>query len=235
MSEDNVEKTPAFSWAVPKELGIPVDPLRLRLDFHHQATMMTTFQGEIVTTKLVDAMDVAHALANEMTFGSGILPQDAVWWQNTRTGPQFAIYEPPKIRRLALQTDIHKAPLRLNVPLPAFLFICSPSVAPYVFAVKRRPTKPTDALYHAPLANVFRNGRSCPGSHEYPSDVGKMVESFFISFFSPTADLRDRSKKHPDNIIKLWKELAGKKKFPVEDLVAAGTVADLLGTRSVEE
>ncbi len=29
-------KAPAFKWAVPKELGIPADPLRLRLDFHHQ-------------------------------------------------------------------------------------------------------------------------------------------------------------------------------------------------------
>ncbi|GAI49377.1 unnamed protein product, partial [marine sediment metagenome] len=63
-----------FSWAVPEELGIPPDPLRLRLDFHHQAVEMTFFEGETVTSKVVSAMDVAHALASELSFGSGLLP-----------------------------------------------------------------------------------------------------------------------------------------------------------------
>jgi len=71
-------KPPAFSWAVPKELGIPADPLRLRLDFHHQSTVMTYFQGDIVTTKQIDAMDVAHALASDLSFGSGLLPPDTL-------------------------------------------------------------------------------------------------------------------------------------------------------------
>ena len=71
MTEPN-SKSPAFSWAVPKELGIPADPLRLRLDFHHQSTVMTYFQSDTLTvTKQVDAMDVAHALASDLSFGSG--------------------------------------------------------------------------------------------------------------------------------------------------------------------
>ena len=79
-------KPPAFSWAVPKELGIPADPLRLRLDFHHQSTVMTYFQSDTLTvTKQVDAMDVAHALASDLSFGSVLLPPDTLWWQNTET------------------------------------------------------------------------------------------------------------------------------------------------------
>ncbi|KKM60110.1 hypothetical protein LCGC14_1545270, partial [marine sediment metagenome] len=27
----------AVRWAIPSELEVPADPLRLRLDFHHQA------------------------------------------------------------------------------------------------------------------------------------------------------------------------------------------------------
>ena len=54
------DNTPAFSWAVPKELGIPPDSLRLRLDFFHQSTVMTSFTGDTVVTTQVDAMDVAH-------------------------------------------------------------------------------------------------------------------------------------------------------------------------------
>lgn len=220
--------TPAFSWALPKELGIPPDPLRLRLDFHHQATVLTIFQGDTVITKPVDAMDVAHALASDLSFGSGLLPDDTIWWQNTRGGPVFAIYVEPKIRTLALQVSMKKPPKRFTIPLPGFIFLCSPGQPPSVFAVKKKPTKESDTVFKAPLANIFNDGRSCPGSNKYPARVADIVQSFFISFFSQTADLRNRSKKFPDNVLALWKDLDGKKKFPFDDLVKHGTVSDLM-------
>ena len=66
---------PSFKLAVPDELGIPPDPLRLRLDFHHQATVMTYFKGDACVTTMVDAMDVAMALSSELSFGTGLLPR----------------------------------------------------------------------------------------------------------------------------------------------------------------
>ncbi len=220
--------TPVFTWAIPKELGIPPDPLRLRLDFHHQSTVMTFFQGDLVTTKQVDAMDVAHALASDLSFGSGLLPPDTIWWQNTRGGPVFALYVTPKTRTLALQEDIKKLPRRFNVPLPGLIFLCTPGQPPWVVACKRKPTKESDIVYHAPLCNIFRNGRSCPGSHKYPTRVADIVQSFFISFFSATADLQGRSQKFPKNVIDLWKFLDGKRQFPTDDLVKFGTIGDLM-------
>lgn len=227
MTETKIEK-PGFSWAVPKELGIPPDPLRLRLDFFHQATIMTFFQGESTITRLVDAMDVAHALASDLTFGTGLLPPGTIWWQNTRAGPVFALYVEPKVWRLTLQTDIKKEPRRFDVPLPGLVFLCTPGQPPWVYAVKRKPTKETDTVYRAPLANIFADGRSCPGSHKYPTRVADIVKSFFISFFSATADLGHRSKKFPKNVISLWEFLDGKKRFPLDDLEKYGIVADLM-------
>ena len=96
MTEKKTEQ-PAFSWAVPEELGIPPDPLRLRLDFHHQATVMTIFQESTTITKPVNAMDVAHALASDLSFGTGLLPPGTIWWKNTRGGPIFALYVEPKV------------------------------------------------------------------------------------------------------------------------------------------
>ncbi len=228
MTTEGKKETPVLNWAVPKELGIPADHLRLRLDFFHQATQMTYFQDDKVITRMVDAMDVAHALARELSFGTGLLPTDTLWWQNTRSGPLTAIYVAPKIWRVALQEDVNKAPLRLNLPLPGFIFMCMPATAPWVVAVKKRPTKETDMIFHAPLANVFRNGRTCPGSNKYPERVADVVQSFFVSFFSATADLKGRSKKYPSNVILLWKSIAGRKTFPNDDLVQFGTVGDLL-------
>ena len=226
---ETTNKAPAFSWAVPKELGIPADPLRLRLDFHHQSTVMTYFQSDTLTvTKQVDAMDVAHALASDLSFGSGLLPPDTLWWQNTRGGPVFALYVEPKIWKLALQEDIKKFPQRFTIPLPGLIFLCTPGQAPWVYAVKKRPNKETDIVYRAPLANIFNNGRSCPGSHQYPTRIADVIQSFFVSFFSATADLSHRSKKYPKNVLQLWKYLDDKKKFPNDDLIEHGNISDLI-------
>lgn len=228
MTTETNNKVPAFSWAVPKELGIPPDPLRLRLDFFHQSTIMTFHQGDTAFTKQVDAMDVAQALASDLSFGSGLLPPGTLWWQNTREGPLFALYVTPKVWQVALQESLTKPPLRFKIPLPGLIFLCIPGQPPWVFAVKKEPTKETDIVYRAPLANIFNNGLSCPGSHQYPTRVADIVHSFFISFFSAAADLQNRSQKFPKNIISLWKFLDGKKKFPSEDLVKHGTIFDLM-------
>jgi len=219
---------PAFSWAVPEELGIPPDPLRLRLDFFHQSTVMTIFQGDAVETRMVSAMDVSHALANDLSFGTGLLPPGILWWQNTRGGPVFAIYVEPSIRNVALQLAVDKPPRRFKIPLPGFVFLCSPGQAPWVFAVKKKPTKETDIVYKAPLCNIFSNGRNCPGSHRFPTRVTDIVQSFFVSFFTATANLGNRSRKFPEDILELWAFLDKKKKFPMSDLVEHGRISDLM-------
>ena len=223
MVEDN-----DFQWAIPSALEVPADPLRCRLDFHYQAVVMTLFRPETVERRIVSAMDVSHALASELSFSSGLLPPQTLWWQNTREGPVFALYVEPKLRKLALQDQVNKPPRRFTIPLPGLIFLCLPGTPPWVFAVKKRPTKETDIVYKAPLCNVFENGRSCPGSHNYPTRVADIVESFLISFFSPTGDLHDRSVRFPYNIISLWEYLDNKKRFPNDDLVRHGTVKDLM-------
>jgi hypothetical protein len=55
-----------------------------------------------------------------------------------------------------------------------------------------------------------------------------VVQSFFVSFFSATADLSHRSQKYPKNVLQLWKYLDGRKKFPNDDLVEHGTIFDLM-------
>jgi hypothetical protein len=200
----------------------------LRLDFHHQAVVMTSFEGETVDSKVVSAMDIAHALAGELSFGSGLLPTNTLWWQNTKSGPVVAIYVEPQVRILSLQDNINKPLRRFKVPMPGLIFLCRPAAPPWVYAVKRKPTKEKDAVFHAPLANLFNNGRSCPGSHKFPVRVADIPQSFFISFFSATADLRNRSKKFPGSVIHLWEFLDGKRRYPMDDLVQIGTVHDLM-------
>lgn len=214
--------------AVPESLEIPTDKLLVRLDFHSNIVLMHEFEDEKMTTKVVSAIDIAHALTRELAVSTGILPKDALWWMSTRNGAVTALWRPPKVWRVALQRAAMGTPQRFTLPMPGLIFLCQPGQAPWVFAAKRRPTKPADLVYKAPLANIFQDGRSCPGNHKFPLDVGKIPDSFFRSFFSPTADLRDRSRKFPGTVVDLWKHLDGKDKYPMGDLVQHGTVGDLI-------
>lgn len=221
-------EAPAFEWAVPPELGVPADPLRCRLDFHHQAVTMTLFEGEAVHTRVVSAMDVAHALATDLSFGTGLLPPNTLWWKNTRGGPIFALYVEPKIRRIALQREAQKPPTRFTIPLPGFIFLCRPGRPPCVYAVKKKPTKVTDIIYNAPLCNVYEDGRTCPGNHKYPTRPADIPNSFFVSFFTPAINLSGRSEAFPKSVVQLWEFLDNKKTFPNADLVKLATVRDLM-------
>lgn len=221
---------PAFQWAVPAKLKIPPDPLRARLDFHEQATTLTVFHGDTASTKIVSATDVAHALAKELSFNSGLLPINTLWWSNSADGPVFALYEKPQVRILALSEAANKPPRRFKLPMPGFVFLCQPGKAPWVYAVKSEPTKETDEFFRAPLFNVFENGSSCPGNHKYPARAADVPASFWRAFFSRSC-FNSPSKKHKGGLIKLWESLEGKPEFPMGDLVRMGTIKNLLQLR----
>jgi len=107
-----------LQWAIPEELGVPPDQLRLRLDFFNQAIKMTFFEDDGGSSKIVSAMDIAHALASELTYGTGLLPKGALWWRNTKSGPVTAIYVEPHVRQVALQIDTNKPRNATRYPFP---------------------------------------------------------------------------------------------------------------------
>ncbi|KKL07386.1 hypothetical protein LCGC14_2586520, partial [marine sediment metagenome] len=208
---------------------VGVDPVKVRLDFGNQVTVMYTFEDMVATVKVVSALDVAHSLSDELSFSSQIFPRkDILWWTNTRRGPIVAIWEEPKVRKFALQERAMGEPRRFTIPMPGLIFLTQGGQPPWVYATKRRPIKPADLVYQAPLCNLFADGRSCPGSHKYPMAIGQIPDSFFRSFFSATAELGNRSQKFPQNVVHLWEFLAGKKTYPMSDLVKHGTVRDLM-------
>ncbi len=227
-SQEPTGRARAYRWGLSKGLGVPGDPLLLRLDFHHEAVVMHQFDEKQASTKIVSAMDVAHALARELSYSSGLLPSNTLWWANTKEGPVFALWEEPKKRKLALQERANQPPKRFNIPLPGLVFLCMPGKVPWVFAMKKRPTKPSDIVYRAPFCNVFENGRVCQGSHKFPKSPTEVPESFLRSFFSPTADLRNRSAQFEENIVHMWEFLEGKKTYPLDDLVKHGRLKDLM-------
>jgi len=188
------------------------------------------YGDSVVKTKLVSALDVAHALARDLDLDSGLLPPDALWWAKTATGVRLAIWCEPRIWTVRLRERYDAKPRRLRLPMPGLVFVCLPGrQPPYVFAARRRPASLEDALYHCPAYNVFDSGRVCTGTHAFPADPSKVPEEFFRSFFSATGDTaRGRSQRFPDDIGQLWNELHRQAAYPLDDLVRQLKVADAM-------
>lgn len=208
-----------FQKIVPESIKAGKDRLLMRLDFYNESIIMQEVGERGGSFKFVSARDIVEALSREMTFATGFLPQNCLWWQSTRQGAIHGIYVEPQVKRLTLVERANQEPRRFDLPLPGLVFACRSGQPPAVWAVKKRPTGPRSQLFHAPFPNVYFDGRSCGGSHSYPADVGEIPESFLISFFNNDVQQGERSKKHGTNVIALWKDLEGQKTYPTNDLV----------------
>ncbi len=224
MSDD----TDTTQWSLPGQTEVSRDVLRVQMEVYDETILLRGFEGDSTWVRTVSADGIANALTQHLGFSSGLLPKETLWWNQGETGQVVALWRPPKVWPVALQTEAFKPPARLRIPMPGLVFVCSPGRAPWVYAAMRRPTDPEQHLYRAPAFNVFQDGRACPGSHRFPEEAGLIPESFWQSFFSLTGDTRNRSKKHPDNLLALWEELDGKRKYPLADLVPQCTVGQAM-------
>jgi hypothetical protein len=217
-----------YQWALPEKLGVPADELKCRLDFYQDAVMLYFLENGIIITRQVSARDVTLALLSEVDLNSELLPDNTLWWSQGKDGLQVGLWRPPQVWKAALVIKAFQTPRRFQLPMPGLIFVCSPAQTPRVFAAKKRPKSSKEHIYHAPLFNLFNDGKACPGTHRYPEKVSEIPESFFTSFFSMEASYERRSKKHPQSLLSLWEELDGKKRFPLGDLIKAGILEDIM-------
>jgi len=218
----------AYQWALPDGLDVPPDELKCRLDFYQDTIILYLLDKGVITTRMVSARDVALALLREIPLRSGVLPESALWWGQGKEGVEVALWRPPKVWPVALMTEPFKPPKRFRLPMPGLVFVCAPGRPPKVYAAKKRPADARDGIYHAPLFNIFNDGRTCPGTHKFPSKIEEIPESFFTSFFTQEAQFSGRSKKYPRDLLRLWEELDGKQRYPLKDLVPFGKVEDIM-------
>ena len=216
---------------LPPEAPVRADPLRLRLDFHDESVLLHDYGARgAVATRLVSALDVAHALASELDLTTGLLPPGALWVVKRSSGAWTALWQEPGTRTVRLRTSLEAPPRRYRLPLPGLVFLCPPGgQAPYVFAATARPRRPEDQLFHAPFYNVFPSGRICVGTHQFPRDPARVPAAFFESDFSAhPSTARRKSRRHPEDVGRLWDELDGARAFPLDDLLPHATVAEAM-------
>jgi hypothetical protein len=228
MVEELTKEPAGYQWALPENVDIPRDELKVRLDFYGQSVVMYVLEQRIVTTKMVSAQDVALALLSDIPLGSGILPENTLWWQHRQDGsPVVALWRPPQVWPVALQLEPFKPPRRFRLPMPGLIFICRPGSPPRVVAAKKRPATLEEPVYRVPLYNVYADGKTCSGSHKYSDDIAKIPEEFFTAFFTESLG-GEVSRSYGHDLLKLWENIDGKKRYPLRDLRPWGKVADLL-------
>src|SRR5215218_848060 len=92
---------------VPADLEVEADPLRLRLDFHDESVLLHDYGARgAVATRLVSALDVAHALASELDLTTGLLPPGALWVVKRSSGAWTALWQEPGTRTVRLRTSL---------------------------------------------------------------------------------------------------------------------------------
>ena len=190
-------------WSLPGPADAPRDDLKSQLEVYGETILLRGFENDSAWVRTVSADEIANVFTQHLGSSSGLLPEETLWWNQGETGQVVALWRPPQVWPVALQREAFKPPARLRLPMPGLVFVCSPGRAPWVYAAAGRPTDPEQHLFRAPAFNVFGDGRVCPGSHRFPEEVGLIPEGFFQSFFSLTGDTRNRSNKHPENLVAL--------------------------------
>ena len=163
-------------WSLPGPADMPRDTLKVQLEVYGETILLRGFENDSTWVRTVSADAIANVFTQHLGFSSGLLPQDALWWNQGETGQVAALWRPPQVWSVALQREAFKPPARLRLPMPGLVFVCSPGRPPWVYAATERPSDPEQHLFRAPAFNVFRDGRVCPGSHRFPEEVGLIPE-----------------------------------------------------------
>ena len=114
---------------------------------------------------------------------------------------------------------------RFVLPMPGAVVVTGSDRRFAIFAAPERPPRGAGlsrALYRFPAFNLHENETVCVGSHAFSGDPWRTMDEFFESFVAPELTGRGRSRRHPVELLDLWRELDGRDEFPTDDLVPVG-------------
>ena len=115
MSED----TDTTQWSLPGPSDAPRDQLQMQLEVYNETVLLRGFDGDSAWVRTVSADEIANVFTRHLGFSSGLLPRDALWWNQGETGQVVALWRPPQVWAVALQREAFQPPARLRLPCPA--------------------------------------------------------------------------------------------------------------------
>lgn len=210
------------------ELAQPYQVQQLRLDLYDESIVLTRYaEGIPISSYEVSPEDVAAAFAGA-PMSTGLLPPGCVFYTRRGGRERIGVYLPPQVRALTVTAKGEHT--TFQVPLPGFIFTGWGSEY-NIYAVSEYPARQLAMLYHAPVSNVYENGRICTGDVSFPAcasdTVHQAVGLFFESNFN--FDLSNGKSRKYDCVVEMWRDLdkARAQEYPLDDLFRSGTVNGL--------
>lgn len=159
--------------------------------------------------------DQAARAFQQQAVDTGWLPQGLVRWGSSPAGSWLVKFIPPQYHTLTFTAlnmehfkelgEVKKDLAQVTVPLPALIFAGTGETY-FVWAIKGKLFDARAKLYHAPVPNLYGDGKVCFGQNKPPQAGWESIEKTWKLFIEETpfnADLtRDKSVKHPADIRK---------------------------------
>lgn len=188
--------------------------------------------------KFLSAQSVRLAFSREPV-DSGWLMPDICRWGYGKSGQWAIMFIPPAIHTLWLPTiangldnvtpnqtedqDLGEKLTAVQVPLPALIF-GGAGQQYYLWAVNAKEFNPQLVGYHAPLPNVYPDGRICWGSNQVgvvtPQNLREAWKLFISSPFNSHL-AQGKSKRYNTNILDQFRRLrtTNRRAYPTNDLL----------------
>ena len=162
---NDVDRT---EWSLPVQDDLPRDTLQAQLEVYGETVLLRGFESDRTWVRTVSADEIANVFSRHLGFSSGLLPENALWWNQGETGRVVALWRPPQVWAAALQREAFQPPARLRLPMPGLVFVCSPGRAPWVYAAPERPGNPGAAALPRPGLQRLPGRKGLPGQPPLP-------------------------------------------------------------------
>ena len=160
-------------WSLPGPADAPRDVLKVQLEVYNETILLRGFEDESTWVRTVSADEIANVFTQHLGFSSGLLPQEALWWNQGETGQVVALWRPPQVWSVALQREAFQPPARLRLPMPGLVFVCSPGRAPWAYAAPGPPHLiPSSSSSASPPSTSSATGGSAPEATGSPRRWG---------------------------------------------------------------
>ena len=215
-------------WSLPGPADMPRDELQMQLEVYKETILLRGFESDSTWVRTVSADAIANVFTQHLGFSSGLLPQEALWWNQGETGQVVALWRPPQVWSVALQREAFKPPARLRLPMPGLVFVCSPGRAALGLRRNEPAHRPRAASLPGPRLQRLQRRAGLPRKPPVPrgggADTGVLLPVLLLAYRRFTGPLEEA----PDNLQALWEEIDGTTAYPTEDLVPQCTVGQAM-------
>ena len=159
-------------WSLPGPADAPRGVLKVQLEVYNETILLRGFEDDSTWVRTVSADEIANLFTQHLGFSSGLLPQEALWWNQGETGQVVALWRPPQVWPVALQREAFQPPARLRLPMPGLVFVCSPGRAPWALRRAEPPHRSRAAALPHPGLQRLRRRQGLPRKSPVPRGGG---------------------------------------------------------------